>query len=349
MRRFRRVIKILLAVLVIVILAFFLGPKVPTPNLDKSLPMVTSNLTELEQELIAKEKAIPNIRPDNQARIIWADSIPGKTEYSIVYLHGWSASQEEGDPIHINTARRYGCNLYLPRLAGHGLEEEEPMLNITADTLIQSAKEAIAVGKQLGDKVILMATSTGGTLALHLAGGDPDIKGLLLYSPNIEIFDPNAKLLSGHWGLQLAKAVKGSDYHEFDRQDPLKNKYWTTKYRVEALTQLQALVEATMTNENFAAVTQPVFLGYFYKNDSIQDNVVSVPAMLTMYDLLGTPANKKRKVAFPEVGDHVLASHVTSKDLESVRAATNQFLEEVLALSKTPEPIVNEVVTQMAE
>lgn len=331
-------------------LAFFLGPKVAVPDLDKSLPEVTPDLMQLEQEVLEREASIQNIRPDNEARFFWADSVPRKTEYSIVYLHGWSASQEEGDPIHVNTAKRYGCNLYLPRLAGHGLEEKEPMLDITADILIQSAKEAIAVGKQLGDKVILMATSTGGTLALHLAGGDPDIAALLLYSPNIEIFDPNAKLLSGHWGLQLAKAVKGSDYHEFDREDPLKNKYWTTKYRMEALTQLQALVEATMTSQNFAAVAQPVFLGYFYKNDSIQDNVVSVPAMLTMYEQLGTPANKKRKVAFPEAGDHVLASYVTSKDLESVSTATNQFLEEVLALSKVPDPIVSEVMAaELAE
>ena len=52
-----------------------------------------------------------------------------------------------------------------------------------------------------------MATSTGGTLALHLAGGDKDIVALLLYSPNIEIYDKNAKLLTGHWGLQLANSL----------------------------------------------------------------------------------------------------------------------------------------------
>ncbi|MEM1337614.1 MAG: alpha/beta hydrolase [Bacteroidota bacterium] len=349
MRFLGRTVKIVLGLLVIVLLVFFLGPKVAPPNLDKSLPEVTSNLKELEQELLRRENAVPNIRLDNEARIIWADSVPQKTDYSIVYLHGWSASQEEGDPIHWETAKRFGCNLYLPRLAGHGLKEKEPMLDITADALIQSAKEAIAVGKRLGDKVILMATSTGGTLALHLAGDDPDIAALLLYSPNVEIYDPNAKLLSGHWGLQLAKAVKGSAYHEFDTEDPLKNKYWTTKYRLEALTQLQVLVEATMTHKNFTAVTQPVFLGYFYKNDSIQDNVVSVPAMLTMYDQLGTATNKKRKVAFPDAGDHVLASHVTSKDLESVSSATYQFLEEVLSLSKAPDAIVPEAIPPIPE
>ncbi|MDM9631567.1 alpha/beta hydrolase [Robiginitalea aurantiaca] len=309
-----------------------LGPKVDTPTFDKTMPSVPSDLAELEQEIVMHEAAIPNIKPDNEARIIWADSIPGKTPYSIVYLHGWSASQEEGDPLHLETAKRYGCNLYLPRLAGHGLVEDEPMLTLTADKLLASAKEAIAVGKQLGEKVIVMATSTGGTLALYLAGGDPDIAGLLLYSPNIEIFDSNARILTWHWGVPLAKWVKGGDYHEFDNPSEADQKYWTTRYRVEALSQLQVLMDETMTEETFEGVQQPVFLGYYYKDEIHQDSTVSVPAMLNMFEHLGTPNDKKRKMAFPEVGAHVMTSYITSKDLESVKRETNSFMENHLGL-----------------
>lgn len=328
----RKVLKFVLLLGAILLLVYFLGPKVATPTLDKSLPEVTSNLGQIEQEIIRREAAIPNIKPDNQARIVWADSIPRKTAYSIVYLHGWSASQEEGDPVHLETAKRYGCNLYLPRLTGHGLIEDEPMLTLTADALLASAKEAIAIGKQLGDKVILMATSTGGTLALYLAGGDPDIAGLILYSPNIEIFDPNATLLAKPWGLQLAKLVKGGDYHEFDEITAMDRQYWTTKYRVEALTQLQVLVDKTMTEETFKSVQQPVFLGYYYRDEIHQDSTVSVPAMLAMFDQLGTPDAKKKKVAFPDAGAHVIGSYITSKDLKSVIRETNSFMENYLGL-----------------
>lgn len=328
----RKILRIALLLLVLVSLAYFLGPKVDTPTLDKALPVVTPDLAQLEQEIDRQEAAIPNIKPDNEARIIWADSIPVKTPYSIVYLHGWSASQEEGDPVHLETAKRYGCNLYLPRLAGHGLTEDEPMLDVTADKLLASAKEAIAVGKQLGEKVILMATSTGGTLALYLAGGDPDIAGLLLYSPNVAIFDPSAQFLARPWGLQLARLANGGDYHEFKEITEENSKYWTTKYRLEALTQLQALVEGTMTEATFESVRQPVFLGYYYKDEIHQDSTVSVPAMLRMFEQLGTPNKEKRKVAFPDVGAHVMTSHITSKDLESVKRETNRFLEEVLGM-----------------
>ena len=316
----------------VLIIVYVMGPKVDTPNLDKSLPEVTSDLALLEEEITRNEAAIPNIKPDNEARIVWADSIPGKTAYSIVYLHGWSASQEEGDPVHLETAKRYGCNLYLPRLAGHGLIEDEPMLTLTADKLLASAKEAIAVAKQLGDKVVLMATSTGGTLALYLAGGDPDIAGILLYSPNIEIFDPNATLLAKPWGLQMAKLVKGGDYHVFDNITASDRKYWTPKYRVEALTQLQVLVDKTMTEETFKSVHQPVFLGYYYRDEIHQDSTVSVPAMLRMFEHLSTPDDKKKKVAFPDVEAHVISSYITSKDIESVLRETNSFLENYLEL-----------------
>lgn len=327
-----RIFKAVLIAIGLLVVVYMLGPKVNAPDMDETLPVVTSDLTTLEMEINSRELAISNIRPDNQARIIWFDSIPKKTEFSIVYLHGWSASQEEGDPIHLQTAKRFGCNLYLPRLTGHGLSEEEPMLNLTADQLINSAKEAIAIGKRLGEKVILMATSTGGTLALHLAGGDEDIIALLLYSPNIEIYDPSAKLLTKPWGLELAKLVKGADYHEFDTDVELKNQYWTTRYRLEALTQLQVMMDYTMTTETFNEVTQPVFLGYFFKNETVQDNVVSVPAMLKMFDELGTAMAQKKKVAFPDVGDHVMTSYVSSKDLESVQRETNLFMEQVLGL-----------------
>lgn len=328
----RKIIRVLLLLAGILLLVYFLGPKVDSPVLDRSLPEVSSDLEQLEQEIVQREAAMPNIKADNEARIIWADSTPSKTPYSIVYLHGWSASQEEGDPIHLETAKRYGCNLYLPRLSGHGLLEDEPMLTITSDDLLNSAKQAIAVGKQLGDKVILMATSTGGTLALFLAGGDPDIAGLLLYSPNVEIFDPNAKMLAKPWGLQLAKMVKGGDYHEFDNPTEEDRKYWTTKYRVEALTQLQVLVDETMKEETFERIEQPVFLGYYYKDEIHQDSTVSVPAMLEMFEQLGTSEAQKRKVAFPNVGSHVMTSYITSKDLGSVKRETNNFMEEVIGL-----------------
>ena len=87
-----------------------------------------------------------------------------------------------------------------------------------------------------------------------------------------------------------------------------------------------------MVPETFKKITQPVFMGYFYKNDSIQDKVVSVPAMLEMFEQLGTAPSQKRKMAFPDSGNHVMTSYITSKDLGSVQEETFAYLEEILGL-----------------
>lgn len=336
MNAFKRMLLFLLFLFVLVLAVYLAGPRVEKPNLNKELPEVSENLFELDLAIGRREDSIPNIKEGNEARIVWFDSIPRKTPYSMVYLHGWSASSEEGAPLHENLAKTYGCNLYLPRLAGHGLQEDEPMLNLTADQYLESAKEAIAVASKLGDSLIVLGTSTGGTLALHLAESVPNLAGLMLYAPNVAIKDPNSKLLSGPWGLQLARLVKGENYHEYEG-DSLKQRYWVTRYRLESLTHLQAFVSETMTTTTFRSVNEPVFMGYYYKDEEHQDDVVSVPAMLKMFEEISTPAARKRQRAFDKAGDHVITSYVTSKQVADVERESARFIEEVMGLSKVNE------------
>ncbi len=331
MKIVRRLLKGIFFLLLLLFIVYFLGPKVDRPVLTMDLPVVETDLNILNNNLLQREKENTKIKINNESRIIWYDSIPGKTEYSILYLHGWSASHEEGAPLHRELGQRYGANVYLPRLEGHGVREEQAMLHLTATDYFDSAKEALAIAKRIGKKVIVMGTSTGGTLALYLAQGDKDIASLLLYSPNVKIYDPSAVLLSGPWGLEIAKTIMDSDFYESEA-DSLKKSYWTTRYRVEALTQLQALLDVTMKPDVFQKIHQPTFLGYYYKNEEEQDKVVSVPALLEMYDELGVKSHLKRKVAFPQVGNHVMTSYITSKDLESVKRETIGFLEEVVHL-----------------
>ena len=85
---------------------------------------------------------------------------------------------------------------------------------------------------------------------------------------------------------------------------------------------LQQTMDAVSRPEVYEKIKMPVFLGYYYKNDKEQDQVVSVPAMQEMFPQLGTPNNLKVERAFPESGDHVIASHFTSKDWKGVQYAT---------------------------
>lgn len=309
-----------------------MGPEPVAPKFDNSVPAVPTEPKELET-YIQQNESRHKIKPDNEARIVWNDSTRVKTEYSVVYLHGFTASQEEGDPVHVDFAKRFGCNLYLPRLADHGIDTTEQLLYFSADRFWESAKEALAIGSAIGDKVILMSTSTGGTVALMLAAEFPDdVYGLINMSPNIEINDPNAFVLNNPWGLQIARLVKGGDYQVINYNAD-RIEYWNEKYRLESLTQLQELIEQKMKAETFSKVTQPSLTLYYYKDEENQDPTVKVSAMLKMNEELGTPDSLRQAVAIPDAGAHVLGSHLVSKDIEGVEKAINEFAERILNMT----------------
>jgi esterase/lipase len=323
-----RILKIVILSFFALIVIYFLGPKPPKPVLNEVLPTVAS-INDLDTYITAME-APHKIKPNNEAKIIWADSSKTQTDYAIVYLHGFSASQMEGDPVHQNIAKQFHCNLYLARLAEHGIDTTEDLMNLTAEKYWESAKLAYAIGKQIGKKVILMSTSTGGTLALQLAANHPEIAGLILYSPNIEVFNPSAPLLNNPWGLQIGRTVLKSNYVDIKYKDSAYPKYWNSHYRIEGVVALQNLLEATMTETTFKKIHQPTLALYYYKDEANQDNVVKVNAIQKMMQQIATPSNLKMEMAIPNAGNHVLASPIVSKDIISVEQATAKFMQEMI-------------------
>ena len=327
-----RFLKWLGIVLIVLILIYFLGPKPSYPKYETALPVIPSDATQLER-YIHDHESLHKLKADNQARIVWLnDSLKDKTEYAIVYLHGFSASPEEGNPVHVDFARKFGCNLFLARLEDHGIDTVEPMLNSTADRLWNSAKEAYAIARQIGKKIIVLGTSTGGTLALKLAAEYPDIAGLILLSPNIAINDPNAWLLNNHWGLQIANMIQGK-YVRSNDTSALCAKYWYPKYRMESAVQLEELLETSMKESTFQKIKQPTLILYYYKDEDHQDPVVKVSAMKRMFGQLATPDNQKRFIAVPNAGDHVIGSYIKSKDVKTVEEDCDRFAVEVLKLT----------------
>lgn len=328
----KKIFWVFLAIVGIGAIVYALGPKPDKVTIDPNTGALmdpTGFNPNYVQEAIERSQSELNIREGNSSQLYWADSLGRKTKFVLLYLHGFSASPEEGQPICGDFAKRYGMNMYAPLLAEHGLVEDEPMLHFTAEKYIESAKQALRLARLMGDSVIVMSTSTGSTAALFLASGKNEIHSLICYSPNVEIYDPKSSLLAGPWGIEIARLVKGGNYHEWEAPAGAEQ-YWHLKYRLESLVELQRLVEGTMTNSTFEKIDVPTFLGYYYKNEAEQDDVVSVPAALSMYDELASL--NKRKVAFANVGVHALASKYFSKDLESVERETNRFAVEVLGI-----------------
>ncbi len=329
----KKVGRIVITITACLVFIYVIGPQFPKPILDDKLTQLTIDVNNVEAYLRNKESKLP-VKSGNESSIVWAnDSVKEATPYCLLYLHGFSASRMEGEPTHVDFARHFGMNAYLPRLYDHGVESSEPLLHMMPDSLYASAKEALMVAHKLGTKVILMSTSTGGTLSLKLAADFPElVDALILFSPNIQINNPAAFLLSKPWGLQLARQVYGGKYRVVNpKSDDIECRYWNCFYRLEATVYLQQLVDATMNEELFSKVKAPVFLGYYYKDEKHQDEVVRVDAALRMFDQLGTDVNLKRKQAF-DAGAHVVACGMYSKAQAEVELAVIQFGEQVLHL-----------------
>lgn len=323
---------VLLAVLAGV---YLLGPRPNPPKNEYPAASLPASLPDLEHQLAAEERATPGLKPECEARIVWAnDSVKAKTPYALLYLHGFSASPAgEGDPVAFNVARTFGCNLFLARMAGHGVDlGDSTMLSLTTDEYLASAERALAIAKKLGDTVVVVGTSAGGALTLWLASRHPEIRAAVTYSPCIEIFDPNAKLLDDRWGLHLARLITGKEHNDIQNPNEDQKKYWTTHYRLEGVQMLQNFLTHNMTAETFGKVKCPVLLCYYYKNEEEQDKVVSVPAMLRMFDQLGTPPALKRKENLPSTARHEMASRFLSKDVGAVERETVRFLEGIVGM-----------------
>ena len=317
---------------------YFLGPEPDRPVWDPAMPVVPQEPVELERYVAANESK-HKVKPDNEARIIWADSSKKRTPYSVIYLHGFSASQGEGDPVHRQFARDFGCNLYLARLADHGIDTTEQLLYFTPDRWWASSKEALAIGKAIGEKVIILSTSTGGTMALVLAGEYPsEVNALINMSPNVALFHPLAFISNDPWGVQIARIVVHGNYSVAkpmpgQDQDAI-NRAWNDRYRLEAVSQLQEMLEDKMIPETFKKVKQPCLSLYYYKNEAEQDSTVRVRAIIEMNNELGTPDSLKAAIPIPGAGAHVLGSPLKSKDVESVQREIEKFAIEKLHLKK---------------
>ncbi len=324
--------KIFWALIVLILslgLLYILGPKAEFVMVNPDPVSVNVPLNDLDDYIAQQESKVSDIKPDNEARIVWLDSTKQKTEYALVYLHGFSASQEEGDPIHTNFAQRYGMNLYLPRIAGHGRLDSNSFINLTPEAMLASAKEAISIGKKIGEKVVLMSCSTGSTYSVYLTAHDPSIHSQIMYSPNIDLHDPMSDLTTGPWGSWMLEKVLGDERNHIS-YTPEAQKYWNPTYHKNGIIAVKALIEQTMNTEVFEKINQPMFIGYFYKDENAFDDVVSIPEMKRLIKEISTEEDKKRIEAFPDVHSHVIASRVMSKDVASVQNSTFKFAEEVL-------------------
>lgn len=314
--------KYILTGFVVLAIGFGVGPKV---ELDETIAHTTLP-DNIDNHIQSLESRFSDIRPDTEKTILWANpESPTKTPIALVYLHGFSATRQEIAPVSDIVAKSLGANLFYTRLTGHG-RDANAMAELTVNAFLNDAVEALEIGRKLGDKVILIGTSTGGTLATWLATYDKSntIAALILISPNYGPKRMESELLLLPWGYTVLQLVEGPVYR-FEPYNDLQQQYWTTQYPSEALLPMMGLVKLTR-DKDFSKIQQPVLTMY-----SPKDDMVSADAIQSYYSQLGSKT--KKLVPITKSGDpqnHVLAGRIMSP--ETTKEVANniiKFIQEI--------------------
>lgn len=223
------------------------GPREPADSKVRFDPAVIG--PDPEAYVARREAATPGLDPALEKEIVWAD--PHKREpttLALVYVHGFSASKGEIRPVPDLVARRLCSNLFYTRLTGHGHADQagREMAEARVADWFDDLAEAVAIGERLGARVVLVTTSTGGTLAA-LALAHPHFAGriakVVFVSPNFRIKAPLAMVLGWPFARWIVPLVAGRE-RGFEPVNAAHAAYWTARYPATALLPVGALMRA---------------------------------------------------------------------------------------------------------
>ncbi|MDG5767460.1 alpha/beta hydrolase [Balneolales bacterium ANBcel1] len=328
-----RVLYTLLALFLLFLFWLFRpGLTPPDVSVPEELPELTFQVDQVDREIQRREERAGRLRPGNEARVVWYEPLRGQTaQCAVLYIHGFTASYMEGYPLHEQTAEALGCHLYVARLHGHGMDTDAPLADMQPDSLLADAVHALAVANLLGEEVAVIGTSMGGMIALHLASRHPEsADALVLLSPLIEFAGWSSFLFDKPWGQRIMKLILGGSYIESVPESDEHEMYWYTRYRKEALMALKTMRNSLLTEDVYGHITQPVFAGYYYRDEDHQDDVVSVSAIRGIEEKLGTPPEHRRFVAFPDADSHVLSSKYRTDSYGAVTDSVVGFLKQYI-------------------
>lgn len=288
-------------------LAYLFGPYEDvslTANFDESL---------LDQGVAAHfatvEARHDNITPGVEKQVIWAADAEAKTPWAVLYLHGFSATSREIRPVPESVAVGLGANLILTRLQGHG-QDGAALADATVQGWMQDVAEGLAVARRIGDRVLIIATSTGGTLATAAVLDDTlkqRVAGVVMVSPNFGIQNPLAPLLTFPAARYWLPMLAGKD-RAFEPRNDGQAKYWTTAYPSVAVLPMAALVKK-VSQLDVSEAGVPAF--FFY---APEDQVVRSDLTGEIAARWGGPV----KTLHPELGAeddpyaHVIAGDIMS-------------------------------------
>lgn len=311
-------------------LALLLAPK-PLPDLEARS---FSAVDDAESWVAEKNKAgeTLGVWPQAQERLV--RNVDGQAKVAFLYIHGFGATRAEGEFVVDKLAEEWNANALYMRLPGHGIDAEAHAA-ATPQQYVDAVAEALQVMPALGEKVVVVGSSTGGLVATWAAAEYPDrIDALVLTSPFYELHSAANMYLLGAMGAPvILRAAFGEDRFAGWSEDPENrvvdgyNDHWLIHQKYAAVIQLNALRAAISQPDLYARVRQPVLTLAYYRDEAHQDGVVSVAAMRAAFDAMngGQPHASSRFTPIAD-GNHILTSQYVRTDKETVLSECRSFL-----------------------
>ena len=185
----------------------------------------------------------------------------------------------------------------------------------------KDALEAYEIAKTIGDKVIVVSVSTGGTLSAWLSTqeGSEKIVAQLMISPNFDVHNKDAYLIDLPLGIgvKIAEFTAGKN-HTWTAKNALQEKYWSTNHPIKAVRPMVQLLKEVKKIDK-QSITTPTLMIY-----STKDTVILPSAVEENFQSWGS--SKKQLTQYNDSEDtHVLASAIVSP--ESIQPVLNILLD----------------------
>lgn len=295
-----------------------------------SRPLPPQDIAALADWIQSSEATFPDIKPGNAKGIVWAATPAQRTPWAVVYLHGFSASRMETAPLAETVAAQLGANVFYTRLSGHGRSDPAAMGEATVQDWMADTLEAVRIGQTLGERVLLISCSTGGTLATWLgtSGDAARVNAHIFISPNFAPKDRRADLVNGPWGQQLALWIQGPT-RSSTPANAQEAQAWTSSYPTKAIFPMMALVKSVRESD-LSLFQTPVLVLY-----SERDETVEPAETLAAFTRLGSARKSIEPVDYSKSkGQHVLAGAI--KDPAAVAPMADTMVQWLKTLPKEP-------------
>lgn len=289
--------------------ALWLGPRNTAEAEAEPLPVPEppAAASALPEHLARLEARHTGILPGTEKAVRFFRGGTERSAWAVVYLHGFSATRQETAPLVDLVADALGAHSFATRLTGHG-QDGAALAGASVSAWKADALEALAIGRLLGERVLVIGVSTGGGLAAWLAQ-QPQAQrdtAWVLISPNFGLRERTSEIINWPWGRDIARWVAGPE-HSFEPRNTEHARYWTTRYPVEALYPLMGSVHLART-QPFEQWQTPVLMLL-----SPDDQVIDTEAGRAAYARIG--GGQKRLVEVSDSTDalqHVITGRILS-------------------------------------